>query len=121
MQTAKEFLDEEHQMILSTQTEANEYLLSCLSESISRIREDFSELNRAQIKQVENEYNQILVNLEKNSLENANRNESIANRQRAIQIECEKLQTEHQSMTQELTILNDHNILLSEQIFAMVN
>ena len=45
MQTAKEFLDEEYQIILSAQTEANEYFLSRLNESVSRIREDFYELN----------------------------------------------------------------------------
>ena len=50
MQTAKEFLEEEYQSILSTQTEANEYLLSRLNESISRIREDFHTLHQNQLK-----------------------------------------------------------------------
>ncbi|CAF1959714.1 unnamed protein product [Rotaria magnacalcarata] len=119
MQTSKEFLDDEHQMILSTQAEANEYLLSCLNESITRISEDFNELNKAQIKQVENEYKHMMTVAKENSLANANKNETMANHQRAAQIEYEKLQDEHRCMTQELTIVTDHNLVLTEQILAM--
>ncbi|CAF4982603.1 unnamed protein product, partial [Rotaria sp. Silwood1] len=119
MHTAKEFLDEEHQTILLTQTEANEYLLSCLNEFILRIRDDFNELNKTQLKQMENEYKQIMINIEENSLTNANINETIINQQHSIQNECEKLQNENQSITQELTKLNDYNQILSEQILAM--
>ncbi|CAF4882731.1 unnamed protein product, partial [Rotaria magnacalcarata] len=41
MYQAKEFLDEEHETIIAAETEANEYLLSSLNESIVNIREDF--------------------------------------------------------------------------------
>jgi hypothetical protein len=119
MQTAKEFLDEEHQTMLSTQTEANEYFLSRLNESIARIREDFNELNQNQLKQIENEYKQIMKILEENTSANQIIDETMINHQRAMQIEYEKLQNEHQSTSQELTILNDLNQLLSEQVLAM--
>jgi len=115
MQTAKEFLDEEHQTILSTQTEANEYFLSRLNDSIIHIREDFNELNQNQLQQLENEYKQIIKNLEETFLTN----ETILNHQRTIQISYEKLQDEHEILIQELTILNDHNQILSEQILHM--
>jgi chromosome segregation ATPase len=119
MQTAKEFLDEEHQTILSTQTEANEYLLSRLNDSISRIREDFDELNKTQLKQIENEYKQMMKILEDKSLSNKTIDETMINQQRTIQIEYEKLQNEYQTLTQELTTLNDHNEILSETILNM--
>ncbi|CAF3930076.1 unnamed protein product, partial [Adineta steineri] len=119
MQTAKEFLNDEYETILSTQTEANEYFISCLDESIINIREDFDDLNKRQLKQVENEYKQMIKILEENSLTTANINETTMNHQRKTQFECEKLQDEHQSITQELTTLNDHNQILSERIFAM--
>ncbi|CAF3295658.1 unnamed protein product [Rotaria sp. Silwood2] len=119
MHTAKEFLDEEHQTILSTQTEANEYLLSCLNEFILRIREDFSELNKTQLKQMENEYKQMMRVIEETTLTNATMNEAMVNQQYSVQIECEKLQDENRSITQELTKLNDYNQVLSEQILAM--
>jgi chromosome segregation ATPase len=119
MQTAKEFLDEERETILSTQTEANEYLLSRLNDSISRIREDFNDLNKTQLKQIENEYKQMIKILEENSLTNGTIDETMINHQRTIQISYEKLQDEHQSITQELTILNDHNQILSEKILNM--
>lgn len=121
MQTAKEFLDEEHQIILSTQTEANEYLLSCLGEFISRIREDFDQLNRTQLEQIENEYQQMINMAEENAKNNATKNEKLLNHQRSIQMECEKLQDEHQSTTEELTLLNEHNQALSERILSMVS
>jgi chromosome segregation ATPase len=119
MQTAKEFLDEERETILSTQTEANEYLLSRLNDSISRIREDFNDLNKTQLKQIENEYKQMIKILEENSLRNETIDETMINQQRAIQISYEKLQDEHQYITQELTTLNDHNQVLSERILNM--
>jgi chromosome segregation ATPase len=119
MQTAKEFLDEERETILSTQTEANEYLLSRLNDSISRIREDFNDLNKTQLKQIENEYKQMIKILEENSLRNETIDETMINQQRAIEISYEKLQDEHQYITQELTTLNDHNQVLSERILNM--
>jgi len=119
MQTAKEFLDEERETILSTQTEANEYLLSRLNDSISRIREDFNDLNKIQLKQIENEYKQMIKILEENSLRNETVDETMINQQREIQISYEKLQDEHQYITQELKTLNDHNQILSERILNM--
>jgi hypothetical protein len=116
MQTAKEFLDEDHQAILSTQTEANEYLLSRLNQSITRIREDFTELNQTQLKQTENEYKQMLEILEENFLTTDDTNIQ----QSTLQTECEQLQDEHRSALQELTTLNDHNQALSERAIAMV-
>jgi hypothetical protein len=121
MQTAKEFLDEEHETILSTQTEANEYLLSRLNESISRIREDFHDLNQLQIKQIENEYQQMVRIVEDKSVTNRTNDEAMINQQRTMKNEYDKLQNEHRTMTQELTSLNDHNQMLSERILNMVN
>ncbi len=115
MQTAKEFLDEERETIIATQTDANEYLLSRLNESINRIREDFHQLNQTQLKQTENEYKQMLQILEGNFMTN-----ETTTHQRAIQADYEQLHNEHQSVLQELTTLNDHNETLSEQVFAMV-
>ncbi len=112
MQTAKEFLNEEHQTILSTQTEANEYFLSRLNESILLIREDFNELHQNQLKQIENEYKKIMKILEEDT---STIDETMINQQ----IEYDKLQNEHQSITQELTILNDLNQILSEQVLTM--
>jgi chromosome segregation ATPase len=111
MQTAKEFLDEEHQTIVSTRTEANEYLLSRLNDAISRIREDFNELNKNQIKQFENEYQQMMKILE----ETPPINELI----QKDPISYETLQDDYQSITQELTTLNGHHQNLSERILNM--
>jgi len=116
MQTAKEFLDEERETIIATQTDANEYLLSRLNESINRIREDFHELNQTQLKQTENEYKQMLQILEENFITN----ETTTTHQRAIPADYERLHNEHQSVLQELTTLKDHNETLSERVFAMV-
>jgi hypothetical protein len=120
MQTAKEFLDEERETIIATQTDANEYLLSRLSESISRIREDFDSLNNAQLKQFENEYKQMLQKVEENLMANEPIDETTTTHQRAIQIENERLQDEQQSVLRELTTLDDHNKSLSERVLAMV-
>jgi hypothetical protein len=116
MQTAKEFLDEERETIIATQTDANEYLLSRLNESINRIREDFHELNQTQLKQTENEYKQMLQILEENFMAN----ETTTTHQRPIQPDYERLHNEHQSVLQELTTLKDHNETLSERVFSMV-
>ena len=64
MQTAREFLDEERETLLATQTEANEYLLSRLNESIERIRDDFAQLNRTQLEELESDYQQQMQILE---------------------------------------------------------
>jgi chromosome segregation ATPase len=116
MQTTKEFLNEERETILSTQTEANEYLLSRLNDSINRIREDFDQLNKTQLQQIENDYKQILQNLEENLINNQTKNTS----QEIIPSEYERLENEHQSVLQELTTLNDQNQILSQRILAMV-
>jgi hypothetical protein len=112
MQTTKEFLDEECQTIISTQTEANEYLLSRLNDSITSIREDFNQLNQTQLQQIENEYKQTFQLLEENFLTNQTTNTS--------QYPIEQLQDEYQSALQELTVVNNHNQTLSEQVLAMV-
>jgi len=114
MQTAKEFLDEERETIIATQTDANEYLLSRLNESINRIREDFHQLNQTQLKQTENEYKQMLQILEENFITNE------TTHQHVIQPDYERLHNEHQSVLQELTTLKDHNETLSERVFSMV-
>lgn len=57
IQTTKEFLHEEYQTLLSTQINPNEYFLSYFNQSIERIREDFTQLNQIQFKQMEDEYN----------------------------------------------------------------
>jgi uncharacterized protein (DUF3084 family) len=119
MQTAKEFIDEEREALIATQTEANEYLLSSLHESITRIRQDFDTLNKTQLKQIENEYKQMFQTLEENLITNESHDETIAH-QRAIQTELEQLRDEHQSAAQELTTINYHNKTLAERVLAMV-
>jgi chromosome segregation ATPase len=113
MQTTKEFLNEERETIISTQTEANEYLLSRLNESITRIREDFHQLNQTQLQQIENDYKQIFQTLEETQ-QTTNTSPNI------IPSEHERLQDEHQIVLQEFTTLNDHNQILSARVLAMV-
>ncbi|UJR31832.1 hypothetical protein I4U23_019309 [Adineta vaga] len=115
MQTTKEFLDEERETILETQAEANEYLLSRLSESINRIRQDFNDLNQTQLKQMDNEYKQMLQILE----ESVQTNETNTFHQSSNQEGYEQLHDEHQTVLQELTTLNDHNQTLIERVQAM--
>ena len=90
--------------------------MSRLNESIARIREDFNELNQSQLRQIENEYQQIMKIFEDNQTIDET---MLNNEQQKQQIEFEQLQNEHQSITQELTILNDLNLVLSEQVLAM--
>jgi chromosome segregation ATPase len=116
MQTTKEFLNEERETIISSQTEANEYLLSRLIDSINRIREDFNQLNKSQLEQIDNEYKQNLQKLEENLLTNQTINIS----QQTISSENERLENENQSALQQLTIINDQNQILTEQVLAMV-
>ncbi|CAF3772870.1 unnamed protein product [Rotaria sp. Silwood1] len=115
MQTAKDFLDEERETILATETEANEYLLSRLDESITCIREDFEQLNKTQLKQVENEYKNMLKIVE----EHFTTDESTISHQHTNQIERKQLQEEYQHVLQDLTTLNNHNQVLSKQILTM--
>jgi hypothetical protein len=92
-----------------------------LNESISRIREDFQDLNQNQIKQIENEYKKMMNVLEEKILTNQSIDEAKINHQRIAQNEYEKLQDEYQSTSQELITLNEHNQMLSERILNMVN
>lgn len=117
MQTTKEFLDEECQTIISTQTEANEYLLSRLNDSINRIRDDFNHLNKTQLDQIENEYQQNLKTLEESLLANETSNTS---QEIIISSQYEQFQNEHQSVLEELTTLNNQNQNLSQQVLVMV-
>jgi len=110
MQTTKEFLNEERETIISSQTEANEYLLSRLNDSINRIREDFNQLNKSQLEQIDNEYKQNLQKLEENLLTNQTINIS----QQTISSEIDRLENENQSALQQLTIINDQNQILTE-------
>jgi len=116
MQTTKEFLTEECETIISTQTEANEYLLSRLHDSITRIREDFDQLNQAQLQQIENDYKQTLQTLEENLLSN----QTIEISQQTIPSEYQQLEQEHQIVLEELTTLNTQNQNLAERVLAMV-
>ncbi|CAF1217905.1 unnamed protein product [Rotaria sordida] len=119
IQTAKDFLNEEHETIIATEIEANEYLLSHLNDSIVYIREDFNQLNKTQLKQIENEYKQMLQISEENFTNHQKINELTISQQRTSQIECERLQEEYQLVLQDLTTINNHNQILSEQILAM--
>ncbi len=116
MQTTKEFLTEECETIISTQTEANEYLLSRLNDSITRIREDFDQLNQAQLQQIENDYKQMLQTLEENLLSN----QTIEISQQTIPSEYQQLEQEHQIVSEELKTLNNQNQNLAERVLAMV-
>ncbi|CAF3156375.1 unnamed protein product [Rotaria sp. Silwood2] len=119
MQTAKDFLDDERETIIATENEANEYLLSRLDESIVRIREDFDQLNKTQLKQIENEYKQMLQILEEHFTTNQEIDELTTSHQRTRQAEHERLQEEYQHVLQDLTTLNNHNLILSKQVLAM--
>lgn len=116
MQTAKEFLDEEQQTILATQTDANEYLLSRLNQAISRIRDDFDQLNKTQLKQIENQYQQLMQTAEENLLNKSQPDQSAVNQQHVRQIEYEQ-----ESIGEELAVLNDYHQTLSDRILFMVS
>ena len=119
MQTAKEFLDEERETILATEIEANEYLLSCLSESIIHIREDFDALNKTQMQQLENEYAQLLQTFEEYFTTEQTIDELTSCDDKS-QSTYKQLEDEYQLASQELTKLNNHNQLLLEQVLVMV-
>ena len=116
MQTAKEFLNDEYQTILSSQTEANDYFLSCLNQSIVRIREDFDRVNQTQSKQMESKYKQLMQTIEEYASVDTSRDETRKNQQ----MDQEQLTDEHRAAGNELTKLNEHNRLLSERILDMV-
>ncbi|CAM4782059.1 unnamed protein product [Rotaria magnacalcarata] len=111
MHQAKEFLDEEHETIIAAETEANEYLLSSLNESIVNIREDFNQLNTAQITQIENEYKQTLQDVEESLTSNQTTNDTTTSNQ--------QLQDEYHVVAQELTTLKNDNSTLSERVLTM--
>lgn len=120
MQTAKDFLDEERETLRATETEANEYLLSRLNESIARIREDFDQLNKSQLVQIESEYEQMLHSLEENLTMNKTIDEATLLDQQTDTKEYERLQNEYESTLQEFKTLNNQNQILSEQVLSMV-
>ncbi|CAM2724985.1 unnamed protein product [Rotaria socialis] len=111
MRQTKEFLNEEHETIIAAETEANEYLLSSLNESIVNIREDFNQLNTAQITQIENEYSQILQNVEGSLTSNQTTNDTTTSNQ--------QLQDEYHAVAQELATLKNDNSTLSERVLTM--
>ena len=115
MQTAKEFLDEEQETILSTQTDANEYFLSRLNQAISRIRDDFDQLNKTQLKQMENQYQQLMETAEENLLHQSHTDQSAVSNEHVRQIEYEQ-----ESIADELTVLNDYHQSLTERLVSMV-
>ena len=127
MQTTREFLDEERENMLATQTEANDYLMSRLDESIKRIREDFEHMNRSQLEQLDTEYTQLLTVLEENlqSAESADDDGAAATRtdeeDRVDQANYAQLQSEHRVTLQELTHLTRDNQTLAERVFSLVN
>lgn len=116
MQTTKEFLDDECQTIISTQTDANEYFLSRLNHSIKHIREDFQQLNHTQLIQTENDYEKLLQTLE----ENFKVNQTSIHSEEIKPTQYEQLQNEHDVVIQELNTLNNQNQDLSQQILSMV-
>ena len=113
MQTTKEFLDEEQQAILSTQTDANEFFLSRLNESISHIRDDFHQLSQLQYKQIDEFYQQLRNNIQ----------ETIRNEPREeikINSPLEQLQNEQKLINEELINAKEQHEILAEQLMAMV-
>ena len=117
MQTAKEFLNDEYQTILGSQTEANDYFLSCLNQSVVRIREDFHRVNQTQVKQMENKYKQLMQTIEEYASVDTSRDETM--RHRTTDHEG-PLADEYRSAANELTKLGEHNRLLTERILDMV-
>ena len=126
MQTTREFLDEERENMLATQTEANDYLMSRLDESIKRIREDFEHMNRSQLEQLDKEYGQLLTVLQEN-LQNAESTDDGAEamgtdeEERVNQANYAQLQSEHRVTLQELTHLTRDNQTLAERVFSLVS
>ena len=125
MQTAREFLDEERETLLATETEANEDLLSRLNESIQRIRGDFDLLNRTQLEQLETDYKQQIQILENNLFTSTDASDATSSTstdpQRLNQLQGEQLQIEQRTVLQELSIVNKHNHGLSERVLVMVS
>jgi hypothetical protein len=66
MHMAHEFLDDECENFIETHTEVNDCLLSCLNDSIQHIRLDFEQLNDNQLKQLEDGYQQQMLDAEEN-------------------------------------------------------
>jgi len=113
LSTTREFLLDECENIRSTQTDANEYLLVYLNESISRIREDFQKIHQSQFEQIENEYKLTFESFEENL-----RNEQL----KSVQISTNTQQLEHdyERIFDDLTKLNNQNQKLTTQIIQMV-
>ena len=117
MQTAREFLDDERQTILMSQSEANEFLLSRLTESIQRIREDFQRLNQCQIEELEIEYKHKFEWLEEQFRSESKPTTLISNNIEEIH---RHLVTEQRSTIQELNFVTDQHKILSAKILALV-
>ena len=117
MQTAREFLDDERELFLTSQTEAGEYYRLHLNESIQRIREDFQQLNRSQLKQLENEYEEKFRWLGDFSSSSSSSEILTDDSQR---VEREQLENDYRIVTQELNIVNDQYQTLTQRVEQMV-
>ena len=110
MQTTKEFLIEEQQSLLSTQNYANEDFLARLHQSIARLKEDFYELNQQQIKQLENQYEQVMKRFE----------DEIKHQRPIEEITGENpYQIEEETLLGQLKNLNGENHHLADQILLL--
>ncbi|CAF4175631.1 unnamed protein product, partial [Rotaria magnacalcarata] len=74
-------------------------------------REDFNQLNTAQITQIENEYKQTLQDVEESLTSNQTTNDTTTSNQ--------QLQDEYHVVAQELTTLKNDNSTLSERVLTM--
>ena len=117
MQTAREFLDDERDLFITSQTEAGEYYRSHLNESIQQIREDFQQLNRAQLKQLENEFEEKLRWLGEFSSSSSSSEIVSDDPQR---VEREQWENESRLVTQELNIVNAQYQTLTQRVQQMV-
>ncbi|CAF1133464.1 unnamed protein product, partial [Didymodactylos carnosus] len=121
MQTTREFLNEERDNIITIQTDANEFMLSRLNDSILRIREDFNVLNQLQLKQLENEYKQMLRIVEvsvNDTLDDGSTASATVLHQRR-QAKFEELHEEASLTQQELSTLSDYNQTLVDKVNQM--
>ncbi|CAF4175169.1 unnamed protein product, partial [Rotaria magnacalcarata] len=74
-------------------------------------REDFNQLNTAQITQIENEYKQTLQDVEESLTSNQTTNDTTRSNQ--------QLQDEYHVVAQELATLKNDNSTLSERVLTM--
>jgi hypothetical protein len=114
METAKDFLNDEQQSIFASQANAHEYFLSRLTQSVSRIRDDFEQLNQTQIKHIDSQYQQYMI-----TIEDYLRQES--NHKNKQQPDHEQWHIEQKTMTDELRRLTNDHHLLAQRIVDMVD